>query len=78
MSKVEEYAREQKVGMKCPQCGAFIETSIFELLTSQALQCPACHLRLTIDRTKSKQAFEALRKVQNVQKNLERKSTFNG
>ena len=54
------------------------ETSIFELLTSNALQCPSCHLRLNIDRMKSKAAFDALRKVQNAQENLERKSKFNG
>lgn len=78
MSKVEEHARDQKAGMKCPQCGAFIETSIFELLTSQALQCHSCHLRLSIDRMKSRPAFDALRKVQIAQKNLEQKSKFNG
>ena len=74
MNNVAEHAREQKAGMKCPQCGAFIETSIFELLTSNALQCPSCHLRLNIDRMKSK----AVRKVQNAQEKLERKSKFNG
>ena len=79
MNNVAEHAREQKAGMKCPQCGAFIETSIFELLTSNALQCPSCHLRLNIkNRTKSKAAFDALRKVQDAQENLERKSKFNG
>ena len=75
MNNVAEHAREQKAGMKCPQCGAFIETSIFELLTSNALQCPSCHLRLNIDRMKSKAAFDALRKVQNAQENLERKAS---
>ena len=70
MNNVAEHAREQKAGMKCPQCGAFIETSIFELLTSNALQCPSCHLRLNIDRMKSKAAFDALRKVQNAQEKL--------
>lgn len=28
MNNVAEHAREQKAGMKCPQCGTFIETSI--------------------------------------------------
>lgn len=74
MSNVEENAREQKLGMKCPQCGKFIESSIFELLTSNALECPSCHLRLSIDRMKSKPAFDALRKVQNAQQNLKEKS----
>lgn len=78
MNNVEEHARQQKAGMKCPQCGAFIETSIFELLTSNALTCPSYHLRLSIDRMKSKPAFDALRKVQNAQLDLEKKSKFNG
>ena len=75
MNNVAEHAREQKAGMKCPQCGAFIETSIFELLTSNALQCPSCHLRLNIDRMKSKAAFDALRKVQNAQENWREKAS---
>ena len=41
MSNAEERSRKQKAGMNCPQCGAFIETSIFELLTSGA--CRAHH-----------------------------------
>ena len=76
MSNVEENAREQKFGMKCPQCGKFIETSIFELLTSNALECPSCHLRLSIDQMKSKPAFDALRKVQQAQQNSEEKSKY--
>ena len=68
---------EQKTGLKCPQCGTFIETSIFQLLTANALVCPNCHLRLTIDRMKSRGAFDALRKVQTAKENLERKSHFN-
>jgi len=70
-------AQQQKVGMKCPQCGAFIETSIFLLLTTNALSCPACHLRLKIDRAKSNKAFEVLRKVHAAQQNLEKQSRFN-
>lgn len=76
-NSIGNHAREQKTGLKCPQCGAFIETTILQLLTSQALVCPACRLRLNIDRMKSRQAFEALRKVQAAQKNLEEKSKFN-
>lgn len=77
MSKVDEHAREQKTGLGCPQCGTFIETTIYQLLTEQGLTCPGCHLRLNIDHTKSRPAFEALRKVQQAQKNLEEKSKFN-
>ena len=70
-------ARQQRVGMKCPQCGAFIETSIFQLLTANALVCRSCHLRLSIDRMKSRAAIDALRKVQAAQDNLEKRCHFN-
>ena len=62
----QEHSKEHKTGMKC---GAFIKTSIFELFTSGALSCPSCHLRISIDRTESKIAFNALRKVQQAQQN---------
>jgi uncharacterized paraquat-inducible protein A len=75
-STIGEQMQQQKTGLKCPQCGAFIETSIFQLLTANALNCPSCHLCLRIDRMKSRAAFDALRKVQVVQKNLESKSKF--
>lgn len=68
--------QDRRVGMKCPQCGEFIETSIFQLLTTCALVCPSCHLKLNIDRMKSRPAFDALRKVQAAQENLEKKSHF--
>lgn len=77
MSSMEQHAQQQKVGMKCPQCGAFIDTTIFQLLTASALQCPECHLRLSIDRMKSRTAFDALRKVQLAQDNLDKTSKFN-
>ncbi len=73
----QEDARRRRAGLKCPRCGTFIETSIFELLTSGALVCPSCRLRLNIDRTRSRAAFDALRKVQSAIDNLERKSHFN-
>lgn len=76
-NNIGSHAQEQKVGLKCPQCGAFIETSIFQLLTTNALICPLCHLRLDIDRTKSKPAFDALRKVKAAQDNVESKRKFN-
>lgn len=67
----------QQAGLKCPGCGTFIPTTIFQLLTARALVCPHCRLELRIDRMKSHSAFEVLRNVQRVQKNLEEKSHFN-
>lgn len=68
---------QRPAGLICPQCGQFIETTIFDLLTSRALTCRACGLMLRIDRIKSQRAFDALRKVQAAQLNLEKKSRFN-
>lgn len=76
MSYVEEHSGKQKAGMKCPQCGTFIETSIYQLLNTNELVCPLCQLHLSIDRMKSKPAYDALRKVQEAQKILEKKSKF--
>lgn len=66
----------QKAGLKCPQCGAFIETSILQLISGSALVCPQCHLRMNIDSVKSRKAIEVLRKVHTAQENLENKSHF--
>jgi len=68
----------RKTGLKCPQCGAFIETTIFSLLTANALVCPCCSLVLRIDRMKSRKAFDAMRRVQAAEENLKRKSRFGG
>lgn len=73
----DENSQPQKAGMKCPQCGTFIEIPVFELLTSSVLVCPLCHLHLNIDRMKSKPAFDALRKVHATQKDIEKKSYCN-
>ncbi len=73
---IGNFAQQQRAGFKCPSCGAFIETSVRELLTCRSLSCGSCHLRLMIDQQKSRQAFDALRKVQAASINLERASKF--
>lgn len=70
--------QQQTPGMKCPQCGQFIPTSIAELLSAQALHCPYCGLTLTINREESKQAMEILKEVDDASKKLENASKFNG
>lgn len=75
-NNIKEHTSGQKTGMNCPRCGAFIETSIFQLLTASVLVCPSCNLRLQINRIKSQKAFEILRKVQTAKDNLEQKSKF--
>lgn len=67
----------QRAGLKCPQCGTFIDTNIYQIIHARALVCPKCGLCLNIDPVKSKAAIDALKKVQAAQDNLERKSHFN-
>lgn len=68
--------QQTQPGLKCPQCGTFIPTTISELLTARALHCPQCHLELTINRAESKEAMDILKDVDNAQKNLKQASTF--
>ena len=69
---------QQTPGLKCPQCGHFITTTISELLSAQALRCPFCGLELTINRNESRQAMELLKEVDAAAKNLEKASKYNG
>lgn len=77
MTQTNAGAQSQRVGMKCPKCGMFIDTSVFQLLTSNALICKSCGLRLNIERNKSRKAFDALRRVQAAQDRVEKTSHFN-
>lgn len=54
--------QQKTPGLNCPQCGAFIPTSIPELLYSSGLHCMHCGLTLTINRNESKRAMEILKK----------------
>ena len=65
---------QQVPGMKCPQCGFFIPTTIAELLTAGYLRCPHCQLQLNIDRQKSAPAMKALAKVDEAQQRVDRTS----
>lgn len=57
-----------------PALRCFIETSVLELLTTNALVCPSCSFRLRIDRMKSLKAFEVMRKAQAAKDNLEQEN----
>lgn len=67
---------QQVPGMKCPQCGFFIPTTIAELLTASCLRCPHCLLQLNINRQNSAQAMKALAKVDEAQRRVESTSKF--
>lgn len=63
---------QNRPGMNCPNCGHFIETTIQQLLTAQALICPHCRLELRINRQESQRAMEILKDVDNAQNNLDK------
>ena len=70
-------SNQQKTpGLNCPKCGAFIPTSISELLSASGLRCPQCHLVLTINRHESKRAMEILMNVDEAQQNLKKATSF--
>ena len=70
-------SNQQKTpGLNCPKCGAFIPTSISELLSASGLRCPQCHLVLTINRHESKRAMEILKNVDEAQQNLKKATSF--
>ena len=63
-------------GMKCPICEGFIPIGVNQLLFDGGISCPHCGLSLTINRMQSKQALEALRKVEEAIENLRKASNF--
>ena len=60
--------QQKTPGLNCPQCGAFIPTSIPELLYSSGLHC--------INRNESIRAMEILKNVNDAQQNLNKASSF--
>lgn len=58
-------ATQQPSGMSCPICKCFIPISIYQLLHDGAITCPHCGLSLTINRSVSQSAMNALKKVEN-------------
>ena len=58
-----EQQQQRVPGIRCPQCGNFIPTSIQQILFSQVLFCPTCGLKLNIDKRKSEKALKILEKV---------------
>lgn len=55
---------QQTSGMKCPLCQGFIPISIYQLLHENGIMCPHCGLSMTINKTQSKKALDALAKVE--------------
>lgn len=66
------------ISIKCPKCGADIFIgSIDSLLSNSFFICSKCSLKLSLDKSKSAQALQALQKVNDAQKKVEQTSHFN-
>lgn len=57
-------------GMQCPVCSEFIPISIYQLLHEGSITCPHCELTMTINKTQSQKALEALKKVEEATKRV--------
>lgn len=65
-------------GMPCPECGGFIPISMYQIIASSSIFCPNCGLRLEINKSASSKAIDALKKVDAAQKEVDKRSKFNG
>lgn len=63
-------------GLNCPVCRTFIPVDMFDLLHKNDIACPGCGLRLTINKTQSKQALDALAKVEQAVRKVRETETF--
>jgi hypothetical protein len=65
-------------GLSCPQCGLHIRFSIESLLTSPAVTCSHCGLELTVDRSESRPALDALQRLYDGIQEADRIKSENG
>ncbi|MBC1239133.1 hypothetical protein [Nostoc sp. 2RC] len=73
----ENQGKQQRTpGIPCPECGFFIEMSIYSLLSQADFKCPGCLLTLSMDREVSRPALELLQKVNTQMDNLEKHKRF--
>ncbi|SRR6266536_3078364 len=52
-------------GLTCPRCSFRILISISMLLSEKTICCPNCNLELKVDKERSQESLNALRKLQN-------------
>ncbi len=63
-------------GMDCPVCRMFIPISIPQLLYDGGILCPHCGLMMTINKLQSRQALDALRKVDEATRKVKETELF--
>lgn len=65
-------------GFPCPQCEVHIVLTIPMLLGTDAFFCGTCGLKLELDRDKSKESLEDLKKVQESHDNVINNNSLDG
>jgi hypothetical protein len=66
MSEIEMVAGSlpERAGIPCPQCGAFIEIRIEDLLRRTFFRCRQCGLELTLNRAQTADALESVKALE--------------
>lgn len=72
----EQTANQHADGVNCPVCQMFIPVSISQLLNDGGVVCPHCGQTMTIDKFQSRQALEALKKLEGATKKLRDSESF--
>jgi hypothetical protein len=62
---------DQRTGIPCPKCAAFIELSITDLLRRAMFRCRKCGLELTLNRFQSRESLDALSQLQGALESFE-------
>lgn len=73
-----QQSQQRLSGMPCPECSGFIPISMYQLLSLNPIFCPYCGLKLEINKTASERALDALKKVEEAEKEVKKRSNFNG
>ena len=72
----QAHQTDREPGLNCPRCGTFIPTTIMQLLTTRSFRCSRCLLELRLDAFASRDALQALRKVQEAKEKVDNASKF--
>lgn len=72
----EQTAGQRVSGLNCPDCMMFMPVSISQLLYDGGVTCPHCGLTMTINKSQSRQALDALKKVEDATKRVRDTESF--
>lgn len=68
----QPHAAPKPPGLDCPKCGFRITISMQMLLSGEPVYCPACQLKLSVDREQSQPCLDELKKVYDAVQGVEK------